>query len=121
MNRYTIYCTIEQTRKALELGAPIEFEQTFRYNWKNGKREPYPDIAVDKNGEPIFILPTIEQMIGWLEEKGFRFEVEYCTMYCMMVHINNTYICNPICANSRKEVTLATIDVALNYLMNNKK
>lgn len=24
MNRYTIYCTPEQTKKALELGAPIE-------------------------------------------------------------------------------------------------
>lgn len=121
INEYTIRCTVEQAKKALELGASIEFEQTIIHDWSTGKPVPYPDIAIDKDGEPILIKPTSEQMIGWLETKGFRFEVEYCTMYCMMVHINDTYICNPICAYSRPEATLAAIDAALDYLSNNKE
>lgn len=56
---YTIYCTPEQTKKALELGVPIE------------KKE----IQVCDNAKHFFWhddfyynYPTIEQMIGFLEE-----------------------------------------------------
>lgn len=45
MNEYTIYCTQEQTLKAIELGASIE---------------------------GIFI-PTAEQMLGWLRSQGMKF------------------------------------------------
>lgn len=102
IDEYTIDCTKEQIDKAIKLGARIKFE----------------DDELTCNSYPIY--PTAEQMIGWLETQGFRFEVEYCTMYCIMVHINNTYICNPICTNSRKEATLAAIDATLEYLSNNK-
>ena len=48
MNRYTIYCTPEQTKRAYELGAPLE--KTSLEYWKNK-------------------IPTIEQMCGWLRDK----------------------------------------------------
>lgn len=58
---YTIYCTPEQTKKALELGVPIE------------KKE----IQVCDNAKNFFWhddfyynYPTAEEMIGWLEEQG---------------------------------------------------
>lgn len=126
MNKYTIYCTEEQTRKALELGAPIE-------------QTPMTDMIRDEIGKSGFLvrnlmywLPTAEQMIGWLEEQcvlvdinpinGLHFywmlrtkeldegsgkymwECQYRTP-----EVDSEY-------NSRKEVTLAAIDAALDYL-----
>lgn len=34
MDRYTIYCTSEQTNKALELGAPIKVHDTYIQTYK---------------------------------------------------------------------------------------
>lgn len=75
MNKYTIFCTEEQTRKALELGAPIEFEVECPVNLETLERSPYPDIKMGKDGEPILIIPTAEQMLGWLDKQGVTFEV----------------------------------------------
>lgn len=116
IDEYTIRCTAEQAKKALELGASIEFEQTFCYNWKDGKREPYPDIETDKDGEPILIKPTSEQMIGWLEDQGLNFEG---SSYYMSVEIKNGERIG-IYSGTRKSSTLAAIDAALEYLSNNK-
>lgn len=49
MKRYTVYCTKEQTEKALKLGAPIEME--------------YLDLIC----KSFPIEPTAEEMLGWLE------------------------------------------------------
>lgn len=49
MEQYTIYCSDEQTKKALELGAPLE------YHCPNER-------------ESVYHRPTAEQMLGWLEE-----------------------------------------------------
>ena len=57
MNKYTIYCTEEQTRKAVELGAPIELYYGGEY-----ESELIDGIR--------YITPTAEEMIGWLEEQG---------------------------------------------------
>lgn len=127
IDEYTIHCTAEQAKKALKLGASIEFEQTFRYNWKDGKREPYPDIEVDKNGEPILIKPTAEQMIGWLEEKGFLFYIckdpvnENVWDYSICYKTIKNKIIGAINFKIKREATLAAIDVALDYLDKQQK
>lgn len=64
MNRYTIYCTEEQAKKALELGAPIE---TIRL--QTGENPPIDSIYISQQFEHYYI-PTAEQMLGWLEEQG---------------------------------------------------
>ena len=96
MKQYTIYCTPEQARKALGLGAPIE------YKLKGTCK-----------------TPTAEQMIGWLEEQGLHFDFEFITITCCMVQHNGTYLCNPF-TGTRKEATLAAIDAALEYLSQTK-
>lgn len=124
MNKYTIPCTEEQTRKALELGAPIEFEMEFPVNLDTLERSPYPDIKMGKDGEPILIAPTAEEMIGWLEEQRLCIDADWTwdgrvTMWVWdntekeCVYTSNT--------NSRQEATLASIDAALDYLIKNKK
>ena len=64
MNKYTIYCTSEQTKRAYELGAPLE--KTCLEVWKNK-------------------IPTIEQMCGWLREKH---NIHIYALQCR----NSTYI-----------------------------
>lgn len=61
MNKYTIYCTPEQTKKALELGAPIK-ECGYYF-----KKQIGCNTISDTD---LHIIPTAEQMIGWLEENG---------------------------------------------------
>ncbi len=95
MNRYTLYCTEEQTKKAFELGAPIKYKDTLD-NRERGK----------------FETPTAEQMIGWLEEQGFNFEE--ARNYTALEHDDIGTI--GIYERSRKEATLAAIDAALEYL-----
>lgn len=128
-NEYTIYCTEEQTRKALELGAPIEFEIEFPINFETLERSPYPDIKMGEDGEPILINPTAEQMIGWLEEQGIIVTIEHFHRdygYSISVIKNglDTSIAFQACINSnmtRKEATLAAIDSAMGYLMGIKE
>lgn len=128
MEKYTIYCTKNQARKALELGAPIEFKTLCHYDLQNGKFIPYPDLDIDIDGEPILILPTVEQMIGWLEEQksDMRFEVAtgiaHTWHYYIHLNYGNHYhnLFNSD-FSSRKEATLAAIDAALDYLSKDKK
>lgn len=112
MYQYTIYCTEEQTKKALELSAPIEVSQRIE---KVVNRKYFSDLS----DFTFTIIPTAEQMLGWLEVQGFHFDFEYMTMTCCMVQYNHEYINNPICG-TRKEATLAGIDAALEYLTNKK-
>ena len=113
MNRYTLYCTAEQTKKALELGAPIE------------KKE----IQVCDNAKHFFWYdgfyynyPTAEQMIGFLEEQASICSIEIdCDtinkvwMYFLYTNKEETTEWKSLFP-SRKEATLEAIDVALNYL-----
>lgn len=116
MNRYTIYCTTEQTKSALKLGAPILADT----------RET---IMSGLNGLPFdvdrVVIPTTDQMIGWLEEQ------ETITAINIDYYVTgNTWACwikfkegslNKQDFISRREATLAAIDAALEYLENNKK
>lgn len=99
---YSIYCTQEQTLKAIELGAQIE---------------------------GIFI-PTAEQMISWLEEQEKIEEIIIYRNIILKVYkwtfgIINTkgkfVINNKEHFSSRKEATLAAINAALECLSNKKK
>ena len=101
MNQYTIYCTPEQTKKALKLGAPIEYQL-----------------------KGAFKIPTAEQMIGWLEEQGISARGN-CFSWdedrhkpSWQVHIYNKEIDFWEermwgFSNSRKEAIRAAIDAAL--------
>lgn len=110
MNKYTIYCTEKQTKKALELGAPIE---------RDGY-EDRPYIYYDG----AYLIPTVEQMIGWLEEQGIMFNIatnpfdEYKVIMSKAGNYDN--IANIEWNKRRKEATLAAIDAALEYLIKNK-
>lgn len=122
MNRYTIYCTEEQTKKARELGAPIEIKSI-------------EEAPKDWQGKAFFTgmstcakLSTAEQMLNWLEEQG---------LFVGTQRIKNadktfTYyynISDNDCENinngmwmykTNKEATLAAIDAALEYLIKEK-
>ena len=117
MEQYTIYCTKKQTNKALELGAPIEVD--FQFNSKT--------VIINKKA---YIVPTAEQMIGWLERQGLviidTFSVtdliDDLSWYSYRLRFpwqKEKY--NEIKYDSRKEATLAAIDAALDYLSKNNK
>lgn len=117
MNKYTIYCTEEQTKKAFELGAPIEKDASsldLLYCVKLEERESLTGFNY------WLIPPTAEQMIGWLEEQDC---IKFITIsntgdywyYDIRTTSNADCLVNLYC-KSRKEATLAAIDAALDYL-----
>lgn len=118
MYQYTNYCTEEQTKKALELGAPIY-------------TAPYFSVLIYEvrnffvKDDTCYYFPTTEQMINWLEEQGVvitisNFHNEYG--YSVSKFENNfdesiAYHSAIDSNNSRKEATLAAIDAALEFLI----
>ena len=105
MERYTIYCTAEQTKKAIELGAPIEIRKKHLCN------------------VGLIEKVTAEQMISWLEEQEGIKDIAIAQPFHWVFIISDD-----ICYHStgegfetRKEATLAAIDAALDYLSKNKK
>lgn len=112
MKSYTIYCTEEQTKKALELGAPI------------GDGHYYDKICIIDNND--YAAPTTEQMIGWLEEQdgisSILVDKDQYEKYMYVLRGDKRKIINDAYGfPSRKEATIAAIDAALEYLSNNKK
>lgn len=116
MNKYSIYCTPEQTKKALELGTPIEFI-------KVGEGKPLHYICSREN-KGYYKIPTAEQMIGWLEENNIE-NIIVCkkdggdygyTVY----HTSHKKPLQRFWFSNRKEATLAAIDAALEYISNKK-
>ena len=114
---YTIYCTLEQTKKALELGAPIKEADKY-------------DFPVFMDSHKYYVFPTAEQLIGWIEgisiiqlqiekqmgESGTRYRIwvrDECKPFSEIIKMYNY--------PTRKEATLAAIDAALDYLIENKK
>lgn len=124
MNRYTIYCTVEQTKKALELGAPITTIKTLR------SKDTFLSDDVIEYDEDTFTYvksPTAEQMTEWLEEQGIL--IEFSRLFglyayrLMGIHRSgekNLHLQNQN-YQSHKEAILAGIDAALDYLIENKK
>lgn len=114
MNRFEIYCTAEQTKKALELGAPIR-----EIDYPKDNQE-----YIQTNNLRFYLIPTASQMLGWLEEQGLCIDADWTwdgrvTMWVWdntekeRVYTSNT--------DSRQEATLAAVDAALDYLIKNKK
>lgn len=110
MNRYTIPCTEQQTRKALEFGAPIEIETSFM---------ALVNRTYFDNENKYVIIPTAEQMIGWLEEQGILIDIDAEWNKSVLVYVwdcENKSLINNVFHGSRKKATLAAIDAALEYL-----
>ena len=108
MNRYTIYCTEDQTRKALEFGAPIEFI-------KIGKRKPLHYICSREN-KVYYKIPTAEQMRGWLKGQGFKFilsDIKDFDEKCWVVIHNDKEVSY---GTNIEDKELDAIDAALEYL-----
>lgn len=117
MDKYTIYSTIGQTKKAIELGAPIEMKEPI-------KRNGY--LYLDKIE---YIPPTVEQMINWLTEqeillcinpidgsnfywtRGVKVDEKYRWESHFEINKCKTSF------NTRQEATLDAIDNALEYLL----
>lgn len=106
MKNYTIFCTEQQMRKALELGAPIATKRIICR------------IEVDIPNK--LIIPTAEQMIGWLEEQinfiGVIRQENNTWLYIIYPENNSNKNITIKGFSSRKEATLAAIDTALGYL-----
>lgn len=116
---YTIYCTEEQTRKALGLGAPIEFI-------KVGKGKPCHYIT-SKEKRGYYVIPTAEQMVRWLEEQGcitYVYPVIKDGQEVLSARIKVMYksgSLNLLCGYDKGySVILTAIDAALEYLENKK-
>ena len=73
--------------------------------------------------------PTAEQIIGFLERQGFALDItldnngyEYEVWYDGKFRHNFKFVCeSDFYHETRPEATLAAIDAALEYLVNNKK
>lgn len=112
MERYKIFCTEEQTRKAIELGAPIKTS-------RNRFDEDVSPICQEGEGWLYAVIPTAEQMLGWLEEHEGISEVDIFKDFTWTFSIYNDELLimdNYYAYNSRKEATLAAIDAALKHL-----
>lgn len=117
MERYTIYCTEEQTKKALELGAPLE--QVYYNVVTKDALARYNLVLI---GGKEYKIPTAEEMIGWLEEQESILAIEIDRdntneVWMYLVYTDNKEVDEwKSLFFSRKEATLAAIDAALEYL-----
>lgn len=128
MERYTIYCTEEQVKKALKLGALIEVETILASDYetsRDNKVHVSEHLAKSAPYQEYAIIPTAEQMIGWLEEQYFNeIHVEQNarkTWSYIMYDKKDNCIDEQYGYTTRKEATLAAIDVALDYLIKVKE
>lgn len=134
MNRYKIPCTEEQTKKALELGAPILLLPEEFYT-----EEEHFRMEIEGNNAYV-ILPTAEEMIGWLEDQGMFIDVscdnsEYVWSVWTTIGSSNISFGDEfdsesfvprsfvedndgVIISSRKEAILSAIGAALEYLTN---
>lgn len=122
MKDYTIYCTEGQTKKAIELGAPITYGN---YILDSDELSPIGDI----DGVWMYaIIPTVEQMRGWLEEQGIviifmptmKEDLSGYTWIAHICHFEDKSEWVDTKNLSYQEATLAAIDAALEYLLTTK-
>ena len=133
MEEFTIYCTEEQTKKALKLGAPIG-KKIIAYSICTQPSSGYEEDFSEETDE--LIIPTAEQMIQWLEEQGIYAWVcpnfyEYDKVYNVSFVHNISKLRKPYISTgekydqsfhpSHKEAVLSAIDEALDYLIKNRQ
>lgn len=111
MNSYTIYCTSEQTKKALELDAPL-----YRLSMSvDDSHLRDKSIRVEEQDELVdYAIPTAEQMIGYLRTRGFKFSFDDIYNYWAVSY--DLKIINKGNSNNKE---LDAINTALEYLSNN--
>lgn len=107
MDEFTIWCTPEQARKALELGTLLQYATI-----ADKKRRCFVNL-----NKECYALPTAEQMIGWLEEQGFDITISSFSSAIDYEHVGIL----GIYTGPRSEVTIAAIDAALEYLLTKNK
>lgn len=133
MNKYTIFCTKEQVKKAYELGAPI---MTFGYGDLGDIKDKVLALnkqvelsTTENNGILVGQIPTAEQMISWLEEQDVLCDVFPIGDFGndgfgmrIMIKSRRRDRFESDCKDysSRKEATFAAIDAALDFLLNIK-
>ncbi len=149
ISEYTIFCTEAQTKKALELGAPLDIyaEEYDNSNRKDNEFNIINDIVFDygvtvcrnEYGDLVYVtgetnkgcayyIPTAEQMREYLlKEHGIFPVVDMtnsvsfeCGFVSMLKMENNAKRFVGIYP-SNEEATLASIDAALEYLTKNNK
>lgn len=124
MSDYTIYCTEAQTKKALELGAPIfTFSESFADGYRTSFRDKYcsiPPIKEEDYEDDVYAdIPTAEQMIGWLRDKDVHVSTPIgwgSSVNAVVTIISTLNIIASLNRKTPKEATLAAIDAALDYL-----
>ena len=127
MDRYNIQCTREQAKRALALGAGIRCNGSINYS------KYFPDKFVYIDGIN-WIIPTVEQMCGWLRlEKNIEVFADrwtytrYQATSYAHVDITDRYSCKPLIIDpdsmfdTYEEAIYAGIDAALTYLEQQQK
>lgn len=112
IDEYTILCTPKQTERAMKLGADITKARVI--DTVEGR-----SIRIPQENGDFYLLPTAEQMIGWMEDKGLSFKIYQPNTWSYVIHELPTKpvdFCHDY--SSRKEATLAAIDAALDYVEN---
>lgn len=94
MNRFTIRCTEEQTKKALQLGAPIKWT-----------------LVEGNQLQPNY--PTAEEMLGWMRGKGIKFHFDDETNYW---RVSNELEPISISYGNSPKKELSAIDAVLEYM-----
>lgn len=129
---YIIWCTEEQTKKALELGALLfTFSESFANDYRTSIHDKYcsiPPIKEEGYEDEVYAdIPTAEQLSGWLEEQKIFVHIIPCVDISCSWYIASKgyskygYTSDIKVCKNRKEATLAAIDAALEYLSKNKK
>lgn len=125
MQGYTIYCTEEQTRRAYKLDAPIS--TIWKYNqdismvfptdedkqsFLNANRYSYLYSTGESNVDKYVcgLIPTTQQMIGWLLSKGV-----FIDLPCKIAK-HYEHSCEKDLVKRLQQAELAVIDAALEYL-----
>lgn len=123
MEKYTFFCTPEQTKVSYGLGAPIDTKLT--------KSNGYACVVIDDAGINVFgKIPTLEQMCGWLAyENGIVLEIsaaiENNKTFNYKWILNNSHQPDDVMTDTEtydsfEDAIVAGIDAALEYLTNNK-
>lgn len=117
MEKYTLYCNTEQTKKALELGAPI-----VKVDTRDKRLIYYGNLCYPRTeADYPYAIPTLEQMMGWLEEQGQTIEI--CRPYKdnpnWVAFVGDVQVVGEY-FSTRKEAILRAIDSALIFLGNRK-
>lgn len=118
MQDCTIYCTPEQTKKALELGAPIDYVDRFNENLPCELIE-----FTDSNGKKMsaeFVIPTAEQMLNWLRSERFYFRFDDYIKHYLVIAKRSSFELITKGNLDNEEAVLAAIDAALDYLEKEK-